>query len=119
MVGRTEQHDRSLGDQHPLLDEILTPDIREALACLALMSEEHLDIADVVAEHAPMLVCQLERHPQFAGPCRAMLIKLVQLNVLHEELAHWVMHHSRLFEDAVVAMGTSGQEHATDHQGDR
>ncbi|MFQ5591886.1 MAG: hypothetical protein ACE5HE_12040 [Phycisphaerae bacterium] len=119
MFGRPEQPSRSLGDQDPLLDEILTPDIREALASLALMSENHLDIADAVAEHTPMLACLLNRHPQFAGSCRGMLIRLAQLYALHGELADLVMRHSRLFEDAIVAAGVQSRKRTAYSEGNR
>jgi len=110
MVERQEQHSRSLGDQHPLLDEILTLGIRETLASLALMSEDHMDIADVVAKHAGTLRFLVERHPHFAGSSLAMLIKLAHLHALHEELGQLVMHHSHLLENAIVALETQNQE---------
>lgn len=105
MNGEPGCDDKSIIDGGQTTDESLTPDDRNRLGDLALLSENILELGDSLAEASRTLTVLVERHPEFDGASRELHAKMALLQELQVELAKTVMCFSHVYEDTVAAAG--------------
>lgn len=110
MAGEPERSNRPMVDRGQDLDEILTPETRETLSDLALLSEKHAELSAALVEADRTMSLLVERHPEFNGPSSELRVKMTQLHDLQSDLAKRVMRFSHAYEDAVVAAGKPNRE---------
>lgn len=111
MAGKPQRRvSPSISQDPPLLDEALTPNVRERLAQLAIASECYTRMSDLLASSSKTLILAGKESPQFAGRANGLRDSVEQLHELFGKLAKDVMHHSHVLEDVVVAARATGQE---------
>lgn len=96
------RYDRSIIDRARSTDETLSPEDRNRLGDLALLSQNHLGLGDSLAKAGRTMEMLVERHPEFDGSAEEMRVMVTQLHELMKELGKEVMRFSHVYEDTVA-----------------
>ena len=82
----------------------LTPEVRENLAQLALVSEENTDIGEALDRIEQRLAAQGIRNPALCDAARLLQSNIARWGAAHAQLARCVMEFSLLYEDDTCAL---------------
>jgi len=80
-------------------DAGLTPEVREVLAGLALVSEENADIGEALEHLERRLTAQEIGNPALNDAVRILRSTLTRWRAAHETLARYSMGFAQLYED--------------------
>lgn len=114
MTDLPDSDEKSIAARDRSLDETLTPQERETLADLALMSERHVGLSAAFGDSRRTLASMVERHPVFDACSSELHANMAELERLLAELGSRVMRHSLAYERAVELSMESGLDGNSD-----
>lgn len=114
MADKPDSDEESIVARDGGFDETLTPDARETLTDLALMSERHVELSATLGDARRTMASMLQRHPAFEACSSELHAKMTELERLLVELGSGVMRHSLAYERALELSLGSGLDGNTD-----